>query len=426
MLQELCDHNDPALCAWAIEYLGIDIPAEWPDLDDEARERLIEWGLVGEVDPTVTVASTERWDEGCSDNGGYWPDYLLSITAEGLAQPMSAAGWHFVGEWDGHCDGCPEDWACRDDDGACNGLPTVDEWLLCDGDNVSSDGDGLIPCWRLQDGSIVTIDRDSLRDAIEDAAGTVDHGDEPTWDDVEHSDCDDTEETRYIIHDGVIAEVDILTGGLAPTTTYDPDTDRDVTAYHAQAWAHSLDEDTVYESLDDCLDAVRQRADDGKARKSEAKALMALCELATDQHGVPDWLTTGTDDDGWYVASEDDEDERYHFSSEDATSLLKNGWSGVLDTLREALGTRATLAALIEERTKLDAIVTELDPFVGVEDSLASGNCRAVTDIVTREMREIVGGEVGAVRASLLLAHRDDQYSRRAVRQAARRLMTSR
>jgi hypothetical protein len=61
--------------------------------------------------------------------------------------------------------------------------------------------------------------------------------------------------------------------------------------------------------------------------------------------------------------------------------------------------------------------------WVSVADSLAAGNCEAVTlreaAILWRRVLRGVG-EPGAIRADALLAYRDDAYTRRAVLAAQR------
>ena len=66
--------------------------------------------------------------------------------------------------------------------------------------------------------------------------------------------------------------------------------------------------------------------------------------------------------------------------------------------------------------------------WVGVQDSLDSGNCAPMTSQFARRAAELLGatGEVGAVRADWLLSVRDDAYTRRAVNAAALRMVGAR
>jgi len=57
--------------------------------------------------------------------------------------------------------------------------------------------------------------------------------------------------------------------------------------------------------------------------------------------------------------------------------------------------------------------------WIGVEDSLAAGNCPQGTAQMQRLICRALGGDIGAVRADVLLKHRDDHFTRRAVAYAA-------
>lgn len=57
--------------------------------------------------------------------------------------------------------------------------------------------------------------------------------------------------------------------------------------------------------------------------------------------------------------------------------------------------------------------------WVGVNDSLSAGNCPQGTAQMQRLICRALGGDIGAVRADVLLKHRDDHFTRRAVAYAA-------
>lgn len=89
---------------------------------------------------------------------------------------------------------------------------------------------------------------------------------------------------------------------------------------------------------------------------------------------------------------------------------------------REALqAQRSRIAAVIKKQSIL---ANASKVFVTVEDSIKSGNCRPVTEIVRQQLAKLLGaeGEIGAVRGDLVLAvRRADNYALRAVAVALER-----
>lgn len=432
ILTDLIDRDDAELATWAIEWLGLDLAALWPDLDDDGRDWLVDAGIVSEVEADVECTAAESWESDWrSESNAAWPTYTLNVTADGM-ESVEVEGWHLVGPMGPDGNRQHEEWDTEDGDGACGGLPYVDGWTITSGDNVGSDT--LIPCWR-HEGCWVTLDREALgtdrhgRGSLGDAAGDADHGSEPTWEDVPRDDME-RESTVHIIRDGRIVEVDLLSGGLAPC---EPESDDDDhysryyrsrrTAYYATAWSHGETEDT-YRDERAAKDAIAELADDGELHKDEDAARKALGRLVLDAQTVPGDLVEGVDDDGLYVEAQD-AGERYHPDADQLATILRAGWMPVIDDITEALGVRETLAAAREWQAEMDAIIEADDPWVMIDDSVRGGNCPVGTQSFVRELarHEDAVGEIGAARASLILSLRDDSYTRRACRLAAQRLL---
>lgn len=428
--------NAGGLCQWTIDWLGIDLAAEWPDLDDADRTWLVASGVVDTVEADVTCTDAESWQSDWrTESNAAWPTYDLEITAEGMPT-IEVQGWHLVGPMGPDGNRQHEEWSEEDSDGCGNGLPRVrdrDGWEIDGGDGVS-DG-GLIPCWRQGD-RWVTLDREALDDAMRDAASGADHGREPTWDDVTVADMEIVER-RYIIRDNAVEEVGILTGGIAghdvvrsvedgeDARGYTIYQDVDDTEYYATAWAVE-NSDTIYQTKEEALDELREASDTGKAYTTEAKALKALGRIVMDEHDAPAGLEVGIDDDGLYVVAEDAEDNaeaRFHLDSRQLTAVARSGWMVVVDDVIDALGIRATLDAAREWQSEMDRVIAERDPWVMIEDSIGAGNCPAGSRSFAATLESHVGGTVGAARASLILSLRNDSYTRRAVRVAAQRTL---
>jgi hypothetical protein len=289
----------------------------------------------------------------------------------------------------------------------------VDGWAIEEFDRIES----FIPCWRSGGGEWCTLDRDELETSLERAANGVDHGSEPTWEDVERGDMDDADDAVYIVRDGAVVRLDIVTGGVASVL----DSYTDDVRHYATAWSHSESGD-VYESRMDVIDDIQSESDTGRIYADESVARAALVALCSDTHGEPE-MSHGCDDEGFFLASSDDE--RYHPTSDELAEVYRSGWSAIADVVADALGRRAARALLREWQREMDAIISERDPFVGVDDSVAAGNCRQGTSVFRERIERhlhLQSGCIGAVRASVILSLRDDAYTRRACRQAARRL----
>lgn len=426
-LSDLVDRGDVALAAWAIDWLGdsIDLAAEWEALDDDGRDWLVEAGIVEAIEPTVECTDASTWDSDWrTESDAAWPGYELTITAPGLE--LEIGGWHLVGPMGPDGSRSSREWDQQDDDGAACGLPRVDGWELEAGANMS--GGCLIPCWR-HEGRLLTLDPSVLGNRLRDAAGDADHGGEPEWDDVDRADMEQGD-GYYMVRDGKIVDVATLHGGLAGATTYDADDRRPAvqTTYWAEAWSHDLTDDT-YQTMEDALDSLRELADDGKIYRHHRSALKALSELAVDAQGedVADGLVAGIEDDGrLYVADENDPEDRYHLDADDTADVLAHGWAGVVDQIRSAFGTRKVLGLARDWQAEMDAAIITADPWVMVADSLAAGNCKQETAAFAARLQEGADGEIGAVRASVILALRDDPYTRRACRLAAWRYLKGR
>lgn len=410
---------------WAIEAMRIDLADLWPDLDDDQRDGLVEHGAVVEVEADVECTEAQPWqDDWRSDTGGSWPTYTLEITADGM-DPMEVQGWHYVGPMGPDGNHQSETWVEQDDDGCMSGRISVDGWEIDHGESMS--GGGLTPCWRRGD-RWVTLDRESLQDAIDDAARATDHGSEPTWEDVTADDCDVGVDTVWTIREDKITETTLYRGGVAGHDE-DDESRRDAwgqprinTVYWAQAW---LADDTIYESRREAERGLREAADDGQLYQSEADAVAAAVAAARKKHGEPAGLRVDEDDGGWYVAAEDDEDgdDPYHLSAAEASAVLRYGWIAITDDVVDALGQRQTLAAARQWQAEMDDIIDADDPMVTVRDSLAAGNCHAETDRFAAGLRQRLGLPADATEApaSAILAVRRDAYTLRACRVAAQR-----
>lgn len=434
-LCELIARDDADLAAWAIDWLAIDLSEVWSDLDDDERDWLVDSGIVEEVEASVECTDAQSWQSDWrEESNAAWPTYTLTITADGM-DDIEVIGWHLVGVLGPDGNRRHAEWDTEDSDGAANGLPHVDEWDIRGGANVG--GVIPIPCWRGESGWL-TLDRASLgqdhyRGALSDAASHADHGHEPTWQDVDRDDME-THETRYIIRDSRIIEIEILTGGIAghDVERYDgPDAGQyryyTVTEYYATAWSTS-ETDDIYESEEEVVQSLCDLADNETSYTDEDDAKAALARLAYDAHDIPDGMDCDIDDAGLYVQPEDedeDEDARYHLDAGQCSRVIRYGWSSVMGDIVDALGIRATLAGARQWQEEMDEIIDRCDPFVSVSDSLAGGNCRAETDRFRATLCDKLGGDVGAVRASVILAIRDDLYTRRACRVAAQRYMES-
>lgn len=118
------------------------------------------------------------------------------------------------------------------------------------------------------------------------------------------------------------------------------------------------------------------------------------------------------------LITEKETGEVYHFDC----------WSSrPFSVVREAFEKRAALRRQEERNRKLDAILADNPQLVWVEfsDSITSGNCVSESARFREALSAKLGaeGELGAVRASLILSIRDDNYTRRACRSAALRYM---
>lgn len=108
----------------------------------------------------------------------------------------------------------------------------------------------------------------------------------------------------------------------------------------------------------------------------------------------------------------------YHVS----TAAKVPGIADYRRVAREALqAQRSRIATTIKKQSILD---NASKVFVTVEDSLKSGNCRPITELVRHRLATMLGaeGEIGAVRGDLVLAvRRADNYALRAVAVALER-----
>lgn len=436
MLQELLAHDDEDLTAWAIDWLDLDLAACWERLEDDERDALVTAGVVEEVEGEVECTDAQDWHSDWRiESGAAWPSYTLEITADGMTA-IEVDGWHIVGFMGPDGKRRHEEWDSDDSDGAENGLPRVDNWEICPGANMS--GGGLIPCWRDDDGRWVTLDRDWLGSrgygALAEAASQADHGSDPDWSDVPRDEMESTE-SRYIIQDYRVVEIPLVHGGIAERQeeTYDRhDRSHVESTYGAEAWSHGLTDET-WATSDEAAADLAERSQNEECYDDEADAKKALESIVDERLRELDELPGyiyDRDEEGLYVQQDtegEDEDERYHLDEGETQRVCLAGWYAILPELQRAFGLRATLEAARDWRFEMDRIITERNPWVVLGDSVASGNCPAGSRAFAMELQAAVqaDGDIGAVRASVILGLRDDVYTRRACRMAAQRTVVA-
>jgi uncharacterized protein (TIGR02996 family) len=343
-ISDIVDRSNVEFARWAVERLGIDLAAEWPGLTDDQRDWLVAAGVVAEVEASVECTDAESWQSDWrTESGAAWPEYTLEVTAPGM-EPLEVTGWHLVGYMGPDGNRQHREWDSEDGDGASNGLPEVDGWVLESGDNVGTDHP--IPCWRHPEtGRWVTLDRYGLgadrgcrRGSLYEAASTADHGSEPTWEDVGYGDCGDVDATVYILRDGEIREVTIYTGSIAGQ---EGRRDRDPIKYGAQAWCHDGDDDKeVYQSKRDCCDAIGALSDNEILYDRDTQALVALAGLVYDRsHELPDGvicrLEAGAVVLEWTRVETPgvSSSEETILDAADLSCVYRHGWAGVLDSV---------------------------------------------------------------------------------------------
>jgi hypothetical protein len=114
-------------------------------------------------------------------------------------------------------------------------------------------------------------------------------------------------------------------------------------------------------------------------------------------------MSTGSDDDGYYIESGI---ERYDLTVDEMLSVHEHGWPILVTILTETFGLRASLG--VGWQASADRYLATHDPWVTPADSFAGGNCWEVTEHVRTALCRWAGGEIGAIRASVLLTHRLD------------------
>lgn len=260
---------------------------------------------------------------------------------------------------------------------------------------------------------------------------------EPSQDDIATDGKPYDEESVYFIADGEVREAKIQIY-RHPGTDYDAQEDTE------DSFPVAVIVDGIESLAGETFDSIAQsrkkieREIDGEIYESESDADSSLqhqlAERLTDEVSDPAGMTVILHDedehsDGWLSIRPDDDDEwdgeTYHLDTDEIRQCLHAGsYAPIMDAVQEAFGTRAALAALRERNEQLDEWLGEHPVFVGVDDSLRSGNCRGATEELRRTFSSEAGAEIGAVRSDFLLSRRDDMYTRRAVRMAAVRAMS--
>ncbi|MCC6775659.1 MAG: hypothetical protein IT537_03325 [Hyphomicrobiales bacterium] len=135
---------------------------------------------------------------------------------------------------------------------------------------------------------------------------------------------------------------------------------------------------------------------------------------------VPAGLTINTDDDGVYLSAAGGEP--YHLDLGEMVACIAAGsLAPAVELARAAWGQRRIEA---DDTSRADAVLAQRDVYVTESDSIASGNCPRGTALFAALMRRQLkpDGDIGAVSARLILAQRDDIFTRRACRHAALRV----
>lgn len=404
--------------------------ARWDELSDAAQEWAIDRGYARYPELSAELADAEDWrDDWRSPEGGSWPCYTLDISVDGR-EIGAVTGWHYVGPWSGQCDGRPSSWTERDDDGACCGLPRVwrdgDGPYIDHGDNV---GQPLLLPRAGEDGRALVYDEDRRGEhnrALEEAADGADHGDAPTLDDLDAGDGDHWSDV-WIIRGYRVEPIRIFRIDEFPNG----DDNNGQQTYLVTGYV-AVDDDgeplgEIRENDADAIADIDGVGDDGKVYRQHGAAEKALVQMVRDRIGdidTPDGLDVEWDGDAIAVTPEG-ANEPYHLDADEIAAVCTSpaGWLAVWDSIMGAYRQRETLAARRGWNESMDAVIAEKDPFVGIADSIAGGNCRAMSEEFARLICEREGGEVGAVRASRILAIRDDVYTRRACRMAAARMI---
>lgn len=121
-------------------------------------------------------------------------------------------------------------------------------------------------------------------------------------------------------------------------------------------------------------------------------------------------------------------DDEYHLDRQPAwayrTTVAAIEWLlSAATTAEAAITRRRTERRLAGRNERLDQVLATTPVWVSADDSVGAGNCPLGTTEFRRRVELELGaqGEIGAVRADMILALRDDNYTRRACRAAALR-----
>lgn len=195
--------------------------------------------------------------------------------------------------------------------------------------------------------------------------------------------------------------------------------------------SYFLNEDGVdkYDSVDEMVRALKAADDTHSVHRDEEDAetasLHVLADLATHAHGTPAHydLYQPEDETPFLLPldGEDVEEDRYHLDADEWRNVIETGWVALTQTLADAWGKRAMLAALKDERDSADAILASLPHtvWVSLASSYGAGNCRQGTSSFLRS-HGIDPAIVGALRADALLElEPDNTFARKACQLAA-------
>jgi len=392
------------------------IAGAWGRMTDEERAWARDRGYVGDYAPvSAELIDAEGWRQGWSgDVGAAIVEYTVQLRV-GLDR-YDLGGWHVVGS---DRSGGAGAWGMCDYDGMYTGLPQVADLERGDEDVWSITAchcvDVEIPRAIVMGGLVRPVDPDEVDRAIERAADSADHGPPPSDDDL--SAADSERKVYYAVRGCEVVEVEVMQCRLYPSEF---DRDGDPTAWEVEG-CYLADTDTWYDTLEDlrcghdCEDETWH--DDEEDASAELEQVLASRVMDI---GPPAGLDIEIDRG---VACLSEGELNYHLDAAQMASVALAGYwpASLLDEISRSFGRRATLDAARDWQARCDRIIAELDPYVWLDDSVAAGNCRSETDRFARVLWADLGAGQCAVRASLILARRDDAYTRRAVRCAAER-----
>lgn len=415
-------------------------------LPNAALEWAVNRGYAEYASVTAECIDSQEWrDDWRDDTGGSWPTYLVKLEVNGV-NVGEVVGWHYAGMYDNMGS---NEWGILDKEGDTCGLP-VYQCNRMAGPHIDSPSHSDLELPLLNSsGQALLYDEYEVNRSIEEAAADAGHGSEPSIDELDKDSDGEDWDCFYTVRNYEIREITVsrlvkycegsdydrgfhrpsyLLEGYTITDPDYPDADYGIHEYAEDAinaWSVEHGEQ-AYKDEDDAQFALAAVVDEQLAELDELPGM----EYGRDRIGETTW-GTGRGEAGqvWIApADREDEGEVYHLDDEQTARVCRFGWNAIIDEIREAFGTRQALAAIRSWQEEMDGAIAVTDPWVTLDDSLASGNCRAMSVQFRDQLSRHLGatGEVGAVRASMILGLRDDPFTRRACRMAMQRAIEGR